>query len=241
MQGHARPLGHTKVPNSPLTFFFSPPFRSCRRRPPLAPAFTCVRACVPVCLACAAHAASFFAVAAFVLGVAALARNDWTTVHYATGPESKFAQFGVIHKCDFPENSVTASNSFVSCCVATSTSFCELFDEESGCTEYSKLQTARAFAVPLAILSGIAALAIVGGGSASSKFLGALISFASAIVGVIAFATVIDLKQHAEDKAPNGDYYASYAAGFGLFTAAWLSNIVGGVLAIASKGAAKSA
>ena len=57
----------------------------------------------------------------------------------------------------------------------------------------------------------------------------------TAAAGIIAFATFIDLKQRAEDVLPNT--FTKYEIGFGLFTAAWLSNIVsfGAVLGVSKK------
>ena len=58
------------------------------------------------------------------------------------------------------------------------------------------------------------------------------------VAGVIAFAVFIDLKQNTETIAALSDY-TKYEVGFALFTAAWISNLLGAAACIAAP--AKSA
>jgi len=206
-------------------------------------------------MAAAKHVALFFSLSAFVLAIAGVSLHDWSVTQTnfgaltpdATVPitsdtpsHSKAFEFGLIYQCtwDFPELADESKH----CCVATQGNFCGdiEYNTDAGvailpsifkhgkvgkCIEFQKLQAARTFAVILVILSGFGTLAIAGtDGSKGSKGFAAAAQFFAAAAGIIAFATFIDLKQRAEDVLPQT--YTKFEVGFGLFTAAWLSNVV---------------
>jgi len=206
----------------------------------------------------AKHVALFFSLSAFVLAIAAVSLHDWSVTQSNfeadvdtnkpfpwTAYHSKVFEFGLVYQCNWWGADLEES----SCCVATQGNFCggvvsggvavpSIFDHKDPgkCIEFSKLQAVRTFALILVILSGLGTLAIAGtDGSKGSKGFAAAAQFFAAAAGIIAFATFIDLKQRAEDVLPNT--FTKYEIGFGLFTAAWLSNIVsfGAVLGVSKK------